>query len=160
MVDRSGYLVKTHQRVQDFAAMGHEYDIYDNISYLALENVWCNVAAVLKVTFGILLCFLSGHTEEFVCLCCCQGVTAGVFCPSVTERLWLPECDQPLVCLLCSSTPAASLAPATVLVARSFNPRYIWVWSAGNLLCPIRSSCQLGFPFILAHLLSDGCSCP
>lgn len=84
-----------------------------------------------------------------------SGVTAGVFCPLSQRDRDCRSVTNPSS--VCSAAPplqprlpryfACGLLP-------SFNLHCIWLWSAGNLFCPIRSSCQLGFPFILAHLLS------
>lgn len=84
-----------------------------------------------------------------------SGVTAGVFYP-LSQR----DCDCRSVTnpsSVCSAPPPLQPRLPRYFACGplpSFNLHCIWVWSAGNLLCPIRSSCQLGFPFILAHLLS------
>lgn len=62
---------------------------------------------------------LASHQDTRRSLCVCVTVSGDSwrFLPSVTERLWLPECDQPLVCL--PLQPCSLACPATLLVARS-----------------------------------------
>lgn len=80
-----------------------------------------DAAPFSKVTFSILLSFSglsSGHTEEFVCLCYCQGwqLAFSTLChrDTVTAGVWpTPRLSALLL------HPCSLACPATLLVARS-----------------------------------------
>lgn len=101
------------------------------------------------------------------CVCSCQGVTAGSLCP-LSQRgcdCWSVTSLSP-ACLPYIPPPPLFLyslaCPATLLVALSLFrfALHMGLVSHGNLLSPIRSSRQLGFPSILPFLLSGPATSP
>lgn len=76
-----------------------------------------STAPFLKASFCCLSLAPHQDTQRSWCVCGTVRGDSWRFLPSVTERLWLPECDQPLVCLLLH--PCSLACPATLLVARS-----------------------------------------
>ena len=113
------------------------------------------------------LCFffffvITTHGGVCVCVCVCvpvRGWQLALSSPCHTQkRLWLLECDRPLARLYTPPFlhPCSLAGPATLLVAHSLfrSALHMGLVSHGNLLSPIRSSRQLGFPSILPSLFS------
>lgn len=105
-------------------------------------------------------------TSRRVCVCVCTPVRGWQLALSapVTKRLWRLECDQPLAPLPTLRPPPLHrlhhpnglACPATLFAGLSLfrSALHMGLVSHGNLLSPIRSSRQLGFPSILPALLS------
>lgn len=121
MVVRSSYLIKSSRKSKNPWLLSKNMLYSTTYHILPSKNVLQNAAPFSKVTFRILRSFSglpSGHTEECVCLCYCQGwqlafstlrhgetVTAGVWPTPRLSALLLHPCS--LAC------------PATLLVGRS-----------------------------------------
>lgn len=110
-------------------------------------------------------CVISSHRGGCVCVCVhsCQGVTAGSFCPrhkeAVTTGVWpasRPPAHFTPPPLHRLHHPNGLACPATLFAGLSLfrSALHMGLVSHGNLLSPIRSSRQLGFPSILPALLS------